>query len=111
VRYKSHSPCRRPAAGCKICSPAKSLHATSYELLRATDAYRGLEGFDGTREEAGHIVLGTFRPRPRDMRWMVLDTVASSFVTHAPGAELTPIVYPAGWAERRTVPAGVEPQR
>jgi hypothetical protein len=46
-----------------------------------------------------------------DMLQMAVDTVASSFVTHAPGAELTPIVYPAGWAERRTVPPGVEPQR
>jgi cellulose synthase/poly-beta-1,6-N-acetylglucosamine synthase-like glycosyltransferase len=45
------------------------------------------------------------------MLQMAVDTVASSFVTHAPGAELTPIVYSAGWAERRTVPAGVEPQR
>jgi hypothetical protein len=45
------------------------------------------------------------------MLQMAVDTVAASFVTHAPGAELTPIVYSAGWAERRTVPAGVEPQR
>jgi len=45
------------------------------------------------------------------MLQMAVDTVASSFVTHAPGAELTPIVYSAGWAERRTVPEGVEPQR
>jgi hypothetical protein len=92
-----HGPARRylqetcPTAGYKICSIAKSLPATSYELLWATDAYRELGGFDGMREEAAQIVLGTFRSRPWDVLQMAVDTVGSSFVTRAPGAELGPL--------------------
>jgi hypothetical protein len=92
-----HGPARRylqetcPAAGYKICSIAKSLPATSYELLWATDAYRELGGFDGMREEAKLVVIGTLRSRPWDVLLMAVDTVGSSFVTHAPGAELTPL--------------------
>ena len=52
-----------PAAGRKLSGTAESQPATSHQLLCATDAYRGLGGFDGTRVEAGQIVLGTFRPR------------------------------------------------
>jgi hypothetical protein len=80
-----------PAAGYKICRIAKSLPATPYELLWATDAYRELGGFDGMREEAAQIVRGTFRSRPWDVLQMAVDTVGSSFITHAPGAELGPL--------------------
>jgi hypothetical protein len=41
------------------------------------------------REEAKQIVIGTFRSRPWDVAEMVVETVGSSFVRHAPGAELT----------------------
>ena len=92
-----HGPARRylqetcPAAGYKICRIAKSLPATSYELLWATDAYRELGGFEGMREEAKLVVIGTLRSRPWDVLLMAVNTVGSSFVTHAPGAELTPL--------------------
>jgi hypothetical protein len=92
-----HGPARHylqdtcPAAGYKICRIAKSLPATSYELLWATDGYRELGGFDGMREEAAQIVRGTFRSRPWDVLQMAVDTVGSSFITHAPGAELGPL--------------------
>jgi hypothetical protein len=92
-----HGPARRylqeacPAAGYKICRIAKSLPATSYELLGATDAYRELGGFDGMREEAKPVVIGTLRSHPWDVLLMAVNTVGSSFVKHAPGAELTPL--------------------
>jgi hypothetical protein len=91
-----HGPARRylqetcPAAGYKICSIAKSLPTTSNDLLW-TEAYRELGGFDGMREEAKLVVIGTLRSRPWDVLLMAVDTVGSSFVTHAPGAELTPL--------------------
>jgi hypothetical protein len=90
-----HGPARRylqetcPAAGYKICSIAKSLPATSNVLW--SDAYRELGGFDGMREEAKLVVIGTLRSRPWDVLLMAVDTVGSSFVTHAPGAELAPL--------------------
>ncbi len=92
-----HGPARRylqetcPAAGYKICSIAKSLPATSQDLLFDTHAYRELGGFDGMQEEAKLVVIGTLRSRPWDVLLMAVDTVGSSFVTHAPGAELTPL--------------------
>ena len=43
------------------------------------------------REEAAQIVRSTFRSRPWDVLQMAVDTVGSSFVTHAPGAELGPL--------------------
>jgi hypothetical protein len=89
-----HGPARRflqetcPAAGYKICSIVDSLPATSFELLWATDTYQKLGGFEGMREESKQIVIGTFRSRPWDVLQMAIETVGSSFVTHAPGAEL-----------------------
>ena len=89
-----HGPARRylqeacPAAGYKICSIVDSLPATSYELLWATDAYQKLGGFEGMREESKQIVIGTLRSHPRDVLQMAIETVGSSFVTHAPGADL-----------------------
>jgi hypothetical protein len=92
-----HGPARRylqetcPAAGYKICSIAKSLPATSQDLLFDTHAYRELGGFDGMQEEAKLVVIGTLRSRPWDVLLMAVNTVGSSFVTHAPGAELRPL--------------------
>jgi hypothetical protein len=92
-----HGPARRyleetcPVAGYKICSIAKSLPATSQELLWDTDAYRKLGGFNGMQEEAKLVVIGTLRSRPWDVLLMAVNTVGSSFVTHAPGAELKPL--------------------
>jgi hypothetical protein len=92
-----HGPARRyleetcPAAGYKICSIAKSLPATSQDLLFDTHAYRELGGFDGMQEEAKLVVIGTLRSRPWDVLLMAVNTVGSSFVTHAPGAELKPL--------------------
>jgi hypothetical protein len=92
-----HGPARRylqetcPAAGYKICSIAKSLPATSQDLLFDTHAYQELGGFGGMQEEAKQVVIGTLRSRPWDVLLMAVNTVGSSFVTHAPGAELKPL--------------------
>ena len=40
------------------------------------------------REESKQIVIGTLRSRPWDVLQMAIETVGSSFVTHAPGADL-----------------------
>ena len=92
-----HGPARRylqeacPAAGYRICMIVDMLPATSYELLWSTDAYQGLGGFEGMREEAKQIVIATIRSRPWDVLDMAMRTIASSFVRHAPGAELLPL--------------------
>jgi hypothetical protein len=78
-----------PAAGYKVCNIIDSMPRTSYELLWATDAYQNLGGFEGMREEANQIVIGTFLSRPWDVLQMAVQTIGTSFVRHAPGAELT----------------------
>jgi hypothetical protein len=68
-----------------------SMPGTSYELLWATDAYQNLGGFEGMRDEANQIVVGTFLSRPWDVLRMAVQTIGNSFVRHAPGAELGPL--------------------
>jgi len=44
------------------------------------------------REEAGSIVAATIKARPWDVIDMAKRTASSALVTHAPGAELEPLI-------------------
>jgi hypothetical protein len=78
-----------PGAGFKICGILDSLPARSYEFLWTTDALQRLGGFDGMREEAKEIVAATIRAHPSEVVTMAVRNIGSTFVVHAPGAELT----------------------
>jgi hypothetical protein len=80
-----------PAAGFKLCATWNTLPATSYEFLWSTDTLQRLGGFEGMHDEATEIVAGTIRTRPTEVLDMMARSIASSFLVHAPGAELRPL--------------------
>jgi hypothetical protein len=80
-----------PAAGYRLCAIADALPETSYELLWSTDILRPFGGFTGISEEAREIVAATIRTRPWDVLETMMRSIGSSFLTHAPGAELGPL--------------------
>ena len=80
-----------PAAGFKLCASSNTLPASSYEFLWSTDNLRRLGGFEGMHDEATAIVAGTIRTRPAEVLKMMAHSIASSFLVHAPGAELFPL--------------------
>ena len=80
-----------PAAGFKLCATWNTLPATSYEFLWSTDTLQRLGGFEGMHDEATEIVAGTIRTRPTEVLDMMARSIVSSFLVHAPGAELRPL--------------------
>ena len=80
-----------PAAGFKLCVSSNTLPATSYEFLWSTDNLQRLGGFEGMHDEAAAIVSGTIRTHPAEVLKMMAHSIASSFLVHAPGAELFPL--------------------
>src|SRR5215831_3163688 len=96
-----------PAAGYKICSaindcltnphwgdwcePSDS-HWIANRFLWNSQAFRQLGGFAGMRDEAGSIVAATIEARPWDVLEMAKRTIGSALITHAPAAELEPLI-------------------
>jgi hypothetical protein len=80
-----------PAAGFKLCASSNTLPASSYEFLWSTDNLKRLGGFEGMHDEATAIVAGTIRTHPAEVLKMMAHSIASSFLVHAPGAELFPL--------------------
>jgi hypothetical protein len=95
-----------PAAGYKICpaindcltSPQddwckpSSARWNANAFLWNSQAFHHLGGFAGMRDEAGSIVAATIKARPWDVFDMAKRAAGSAFVTHAPGAELEPLI-------------------
>jgi hypothetical protein len=96
-----------PAAGYKICpaindcltnphwgdwcEPSGSRWVAN-RFLWNSPAFHQLGGFAGMRDEAGSIVAATIEARPWDVFDMAKRTAGSALVTHAPGAELEPLI-------------------
>jgi hypothetical protein len=88
-----------PAARYKICDIVDALPASANRILWEP-SFQKLGGFDGMREEAREIVTATIRTRPMEVLRMALRSFALSLITHAPGAELTPLRLPAiDWSD------------
>jgi len=96
-----------PAAGYKICPAIHDCLTNSHwvdwcasssprwnanAFLWNSEAFRQLGGFVGLRDEAGSIVAATIKSRPWEVLDMARHTTMSAFVTHAPGAELEPLI-------------------
>ena len=80
-----------PDAKLKICGSWSTLPETSDEFLWSTDNLQRLGGFEGMREEAAAIVAGTIRTRPGQVLRAMVNSIARTFLVHAPGAELFPL--------------------
>jgi hypothetical protein len=96
-----------PAAGYKICPAINDCLTNPHwgdwcepsgsrwianRFLWNGQAFRQLGGFAGMRDEAGSIVAATIEARPWDVFDMAKRTAGSALVTHAPGAELEPLI-------------------
>lgn len=96
-----------PAAGYKICPAINDCLTNPHwgdwcepsgsrwianRFLWNSQAFRQIGGFAGMRDEAGSIVAATIETRPWDVFDMAKRTAGSALVTHAPGAELDPLI-------------------